>query len=122
MAISNIQKNNILGVVAGLFNAAPGREFLAEFVNAVDNGLTILQLADILAAHPAFTDGIMGGQNTTASQVAVLMSHFGLTHDGVTGSAASQAETFFTDSINSGIGFGQIIFQAGSFLLADTST
>jgi hypothetical protein len=119
VAISNIQKNNILGVVAGLFNAAPGREFLAEFVNAVDNGLTILQLADILAAHPAFTDGIMGGQNTTASQVAVLMSHFGLTHDGVTGSTASQAETFFTDSINSGIGFGQIIFQAGSFLLAD---
>ncbi len=120
MTISSTQKNNILGVVAGLFNAAPGREFLTDFVNAVDNGLTIVQLADILAAHPAFADGIMGGQDTTVSQVAVLMNHFGLTHDGVTGSAASQAETFFTDSINSGIGFGQIIVQAGSFLLADT--
>lgn len=120
MTISSTQKNNILGVVAGLFNAAPGREFLTDFVNAVDNGLTIVQLADILAAHPAFADGIMSGQDTTVSQVAVLMSHFGLTHDGVTGSAASQAETFFTDSINSGIGFGQIIVQAGSFLLADT--
>ena len=120
MAISNTQKNHILGVVAGLFNAAPGRQFLTEFVNSVDNGLTILQLADILAAHPAFTDGIMGGQDTTTSQVAVLMRHFSLTHDGVTGSAASQAETFFADSINSGIGFGQIIVQAGSFLLADT--
>lgn len=120
MAISNMQKNNILGVVVGLFDAAPGREFLTEFVDAVNNGLTISQLANILAAHPTFTDGIMGGQNTTTSQVAVLMRHFGLTHDGVTGSAASQAETFFTDSINSGIGFGQIIFQAGSFLLTDT--
>lgn len=120
MAISSMQKNNILGVVAGLFNAAPGRQFLTEFVNAADNGLTISQLADILAAHPTFTDGIMGGQDSTASQVAVLMSHFGLTHDGVTGSAASQAETFFTGSINSSIGFGQIIIQAGSFLLADT--
>lgn len=120
MAISNAQKNNILGVVAGLFNAAPGRQFLTDFVNAVESGLTIPQLADILASHPTFTDGIMGGQDTTAAQVAVLMNHFGLTHDGITGSAASQAETFFTSSINSGIGFGQIIIQAGSFLLADT--
>lgn len=120
MAISNVQKNNILGVVAGLFNAAPGRQFLTDFVTAVENGLTISQLADILASHPTFTDAVMGDQDTTAVQVVVLMDHFGLAHDGVTGSAASQAETFFTSNINSGIGFGQIIIQAGSFLLADT--
>ena len=120
MAISRVQKNNILGVVAGLFNAAPGRQFLTDFATAVENGLTIPQLADILASHPAFTDAVMGGQDTIAAQVAILMDHFGLALDGVVGSAASQAETFFTDSINSGIGFGQIIIQAGSFLLADT--
>lgn len=120
MAISNVQKNNILGVVAGLFNAAPGRLFLTDFVTAMENGLTLPQLAEILASHPTFTDGIMGGQDTTAAQVAVLMGHFGLARDGISGSAASQAEIFFTSSINSGIGFGQIIIQAGSFLLAET--
>ena len=120
MAISSGQKNNILGVVAGLFNAASGKLFLTDFVTAVENGLTISQLADILASHPTFTDAVMGGQDTTAAQVAVLMDHFGLAHDGVAGSAASQAEAFFTSSINSGVGFGQIIIQAGSFLLADT--
>ena len=56
----NEQQVNILGIVAGLFNAAPGEQFLTEFTEAVDAGLTETQLAGILAAHPVFTDDIMG--------------------------------------------------------------
>lgn len=120
MAITNQQQIHILGIVAGLFNAAPGGQFLTEFADAVEAGVTEPQLADILAAHPVFTDGIIGSQNSTSSQVAVLMRHFGLEADGVVGSAASQAEAFFTNSIVSGVGFGAIIVQAGVFLLGDS--
>jgi len=116
----NEQQINILGIVAGLFNAAPGEQFLTEFTDAVDAGLTETQLAAILAAHPVFTNGIMGDQNTTSSQVAVLMDHYGLVADGVTDSAASQAEDFFTNSIDSDVGFDTIIIQAGVFLLSDS--
>jgi hypothetical protein len=116
----NEQQVNILGIVAGLFNAAPGEQFLTEFTAAVDAGLTETQLAGILAAHPVFTNGIMGDQNTTSSQVAVLMNHYGLVADGVTDSAASQAEDFFTNSINSDVGFDAMIIQAGVFLLSDS--
>ena len=117
MPITSEQQSNIFGIVAGLFNAAPGGQFLTEFSNTIDAGLTEAQLANILAAHPVFTDSIMSGATTTASQVAVLMNHYGLVADGVAGSAASQAEAFFTNSIDSGVGFGAIASQATAFLL-----
>ena len=120
MPITSEQQSNILGIVAGLFNAAPGGQFLTEFSNAVDAGLTEAQLADLLAAHSSFTDGIMGSSTTTAAQVAVLMNHYGLVSDGVAGSAASQAEAFFTNSIDAGVGFGAIAFQATVFLLGNS--
>lgn len=120
MAITNQQETNILGVVAGLFNAAPGGQYLNEFSDLIDAGLTEAQLADSLAAHSAFKSGIMGGKTTIASQVTVLMSHYGLVADGITGSPASQAEAFFTNSLNAGIGFGEIVIEATNFLLSNT--
>jgi hypothetical protein len=120
MPITSEQQSNILGIVVGLFNAAPGKEFLSEFSNAIDAGLTEAQLADLLAAHSTFTDSILGGTTTTASQVAVLLNHYGLVSNGVAGSAASKAEAFFTNSIDSGIGFGAIASQAAVFLLGNS--
>ena len=120
MAITNQQQIHILGIVAGLFNAAPGAQYLTEFADAFDAGVTETQLADILAAHPMFTNNIIGSQNSISSQVAVLMNHYGLEEDGVVGSAASQAHSFFTNSIVAGVGFGEIIIQAGIFLLDDS--
>lgn len=118
--INSDQQNHILGIVIGLFNAAPGGQYLAEFSNAVDAGVSVGELANILAAHSAFTNGIMGSQTTTAAKVAVLMSHYGLVADGVPGSAASQAATFFTDNIDAGTGYGAIVTQATAFLLGDS--
>lgn len=117
MPITSAQKNDILGVVAGLFNASPGNEFLRDFSKLIEDGTTVAQLADTIAASPAFTSGIMGGKTTTAAQVSEMMSHYGLVADGVAGSPATQAEAFFTSSINAGVGFGAIAVQATSFLL-----
>jgi len=117
MPITSAQKNDILGVVAGLFNASPGNEFLRDFTTLIEGGTTVAQLADTIAASPAFTSGIMGGKTTTAAQVTEMMSHYGLVADGVAGSPATQAQAFFTSSINAGVGFGAIAVQAASFLL-----
>jgi hypothetical protein len=116
MAITNQQKNNLIGIVVGLFNASPGSKFLADLSTIIESGTSEAQLADILAGTSIFTSGIMGNK-TSAAQVAELMNHYGLVADNIASSPATQAETFFTNSLNSGVGFGSIVFQATSFLL-----
>ena len=116
MAISTELETLILKVTVGLFNAAPGGTNLTEMSNLVEGGMTIAQLADGLAAHPLFTGSIMAGKVTTDEQVEVLMNHFGLTHDGVAGSAATQAEEYFAARIDAGDGFGAIVYDAVMFL------
>ena len=119
MTITNQQKNNILGVIVGLFNAAPGKKYFTEFADIVSAGFTEAQLADSLAAHSAFTSGIMAGKTTVTAKVAVLMNHYGLIADGIAGSPASQANAFFTSSLKAGKGYGEIVVEATNFLLSN---
>lgn len=115
------ENDNILGIGIALFNAAPGQKFLGEFSEAFSNGVTEPQLADVLAAKPVFTDGVMRDKPTTAAQVAELMSHFGLDvkEIGELGSAAAIANTFLTQRLESNIGFGAIAAEATFYLLGN---
>ena len=80
--------------------------------NLVEDGMTIRQLADFLAAHTLFVNDIMGGKITTDAQVAVLMENFGVVADSNDPqSAGSQAQAYFAQQIDAGIGFGQIVDQ-----------
>lgn len=116
MAITSTQQTEILKIVSGLFNAAPGGANLTELANLVQGGMTTSQLADALAAHSLFTGTIMAGKVTTSSQVNVLMSNFGLTADSDPASAGSQAQAYFTQQIDAGVGFGKIVYDAVQFL------
>lgn len=116
MAITAEQQTEILKVTAGLFNAAPGGNYLTEMANMVEGGMTIPQLADFLAAHPLFTNDIMAGRVTTESQVEVLMNNFGVVADDDPASAGSQAHAYFTEQIENNVGFGAIVYEAVSFL------
>lgn len=117
MAISTTERDQILGLVVGLFNGAPGGANLSDLANALEAGVPIEEIADILDSIPLFTQDVMGGKVTVAQQVAVLMNNFGLTADGVEGSPATQAEEFFTDSIEAGMGFGPTVLIAVNFLM-----
>ncbi|MBP6057747.1 MAG: hypothetical protein KA524_04885 [Nitrosomonas sp.] len=114
MAISSEQ--NILQIVIGLFNATPGKNNLNDLTTAVNNGMTIPQLADFLDSLPIFTNDVMGDKTTTADKVGELLSHFGLVAGGAAGSADKLAEDFFTAQIDAGVSFGSIINQAVDFL------
>ena len=116
MAITSEKQTEILKIVSGLFNAAPGGTYLTELANLVQGGMTTSQLADALAAHSLFTGTIMAGKVTTSSQVSVLMKNFGLTADSDPASAGSQAQAYFTQQINAGVGFGKIVYDAVQFL------
>jgi len=122
MAITSTQKTEILKIVAGLFNAAPGGSNLTELANLVSGGMTTSQLADALAANTLFTNGIMGGKVTVEDQVDVLLHNFGLAADSDPASAGSQAAAYFTQLINDGVGFGNIVFQAVTYLSGTPAT
>lgn len=117
MAISITQQTEISKVVVGLFNAAPGSVYLSELAALVEGGMTPSQLADTLAASPAFTTGVLNGKVTIDSQVDVLMHNFGITAGS---DASADAKHYFTDQLNANVGFGQIVFDAGVFLLTTT--
>lgn len=120
MAITSTQQTDILKVVAGLFNAAPGGSNLSELANLVAGGTSIRQLADDLAANTLFTNGILAGKVTVEDQVAVLMKNFGVTADSDSASAGSQAEAYFTQQIENHVGFGEIVYNAITFLSTTT--
>jgi hypothetical protein len=120
MAITSTQQTEILKVVAGLFNAAPGGSNLSELANLVSGGMTISQLADALAANTLFTNGILAGKVTVEDQVAVLMENFGAVADEDPASAGSQAHDYFHQQIEAGVGFGEIVYNAVTFLSTTT--
>jgi len=69
-----------------------------------------------------FTNGIMGGKVTVEDQVNVLLHNFGLAADSEPTSAGSQAAVYFTGLINDGVGFGNIVFQAVTYLSGTPAT
>ena len=121
MSIAPEKQTEILKVVAGLFNAAPGGNNLTEFANLVQGGMSVSQLADALAANPVFTLNVMGGAVTVDEQAAVLMNNFGLVADTSTTSAGSQALAYFKGQIGANVGFGKIVYDAVTFLAKTTA-
>ena len=104
-------------IFVGLFNAAPGRTVLSEMTNAIESGVTINQLAGILAELPLFKENIMAGKVTTEAQVAELMNHFGLAPGNSDPlSADAQVEALFTQQLVAGESYGKVILDAVSFL------
>ncbi len=120
MAIKPEQRDDILKIVVGLFNGSPDGVTLSELSYLVETGTSIEDLADLLAEHSVFKSEILAGNVTIGDQVGILMDHFGLVHDGVANSAASQAEAYFTLKLSEGEGFGKIVYDAVTYLTTGT--
>lgn len=115
-SISAEQRDDILKVVVGLFNAAPGSAYITELANAVQGGMSISELSDALAANPIFQSGILNGSVTRDDQVNILLDHFGLVADDDANSAGSQAKAYFDAKLQAGEGFGKIVSDAVTYL------
>ncbi|MER0215028.1 MAG: hypothetical protein DU481_02275 [Nitrosomonas sp.] len=120
MAINDTQKADILKVVAGLFNGAPGGTYLSELANFVSDGGTVQQLSNLLSSNAVFVTNILAGKVTVEDQVGILMDHFGVTADSDPASAGSLAHDYFHDRIEAGDNIGDIVYDAVTFLSATT--
>lgn len=107
------QQTQILKVVAGMFNAAPGKELLGvmnDYVAAND----VQSLAVALAATPLFKSAVVGGDD--AADVAALMSNFGFVADSDPASAGSLAQKYISDRVAAADDFGVIAYNIVTFL------
>lgn len=118
MAITSAQQTEILKIFIGLFNAAPGSTYLTDFANYIGAGGTTAQLAQTLAADPAFTSGIMAGLATPVAKVMELMTHFGLSYSAVpvAGTADGEAQIWFSAQVNAGRNLGDVVYDAVTYL------
>ena len=107
------QQTQILKVVAGMFNAAAGKELLGV-MTVYANTSDVQSLAVALAATPVFQSEIVEG--TDAEDVAALMDNFGFVADSDPLSAGSLAQTYITDRIAAGDDYGVIVFNIVTFL------
>jgi hypothetical protein len=116
MAITIQQQTEILEVVTGLFNAAPGNIYMTELANLVEDGMSIEQLASFLTTTPIFKNGILGDKVTVQDQANILMKNFGLTADNNLLSAGTQAKAYFEQKLIDGQGLGKIVIDALNYL------
>lgn len=116
--ITSAQQTEIFKIVIGLFNAAPGSNYLAALTDYILAGNTANQLARYLAGNDIFSSYIMAGRYTTAAKVTQLMANFGLTYSATptTGTADGDAQNWFTQQINANRDIGDIVFDAVSYL------
>jgi len=110
------QRDGILKVVVGLFDAAPGGIYLNDLAAAVQAGMTNQQLADLLSNHPIFINEVLGGRVTSIDKVNLLMKNFGLTADSDPNSAGSQAKAYFEAKLNAGDSIGKVVVDAATYL------
>jgi len=110
------QRDDVLKVVVGLFNAAPGGLYLNDLAAAVESGMSIRQLSDFLASHPIFINEVLAGKVTVNDKVDLLMKNFGLTADSDATSAGSQAAAYFKSNLEAGKGLGEIVNDAVTYL------
>lgn len=121
MAITPQEKDNIIALTVATFNAAPGATFLQEFATAIDRGMSFETLADILVATPQFKQDVLHGAVTNEGIAAVLLNNFGLSAGNTDPTSAdAQAEEFFIARLEQGADIGDIIIEAGVFLLGGT--
>lgn len=108
-------QDQILKVVAGLFNGAPGGAILGDLTGAVESGLPVHELAAILADLDLFKE-IVPDTATTEQKVETLLNNFGLEPGGEEGSAAALAKEYFTARIEEGADLGHIVYEAVVYL------
>lgn len=114
MAITAEARTDIIALVVGMFDAAPGATYLSQFVNAVDNGSTIETLAADLTGTGAFTGTYPNLQ--TANEFATKFVNSIASEAGA--SAKAWAVTWIEAQLNGGATKAEVIVASINALRA----
>ena len=118
MAITVEARTNIIGLVVGMFNAAPGASVLSDLVASYEAGSTIKQIAASLASTAEFK-GIFPTFQTNGefatSVVSKLLAE-------ASADAQAEAVTVLTAALNDGMSRSDAFVEAITFVNATAST
>lgn len=109
MAITTAQRNEIITLFVGVFNAAPGAEYLTQLVNARDAGATLSDLANALVAHPEFNKVHPNFQTSEEFASALVANLLG---SEVEPAAAEWSTNWVASQINAGATKAEVIVAA----------
>src|SRR5690554_209313 len=112
--INQSELTNILKLVAGLFNAAPGKEYLNEFTEAyIANGRNLEALADSMGQTNAFKS-VYPSFLTVEAFTTQFLTTLGLQDN-------EEAQAFVATKVAAGESFASVIYQSLVALVESTS-
>ncbi len=111
MAIQ-VNNSNIVALTTVMFNAAPG----ANNLDAFDNYGSLEQLAGDLAATDTFNNQFDGLETQEEKINLVLTQNLGLEQGS---DAYQEAMSFFNARLDAGASAGEVLIEAGNYLLGD---
>lgn len=118
MAITNEQQQNIIALTVGLFNAAPGAQYLTELSEVFEaNGNSYAALTDFIVSTPAF-NAQYAGRVTVENQVATALNLLGVPAEG---EAREEATAYFLERAEAGASEAEILLEAVQFLQGDVA-
>jgi len=118
--ITPAARSEILGLIVGMFNAAPGNAYLNQFSTAYESGATISGIANTLAKLPIFN--LTYPSSLTAPEFADKLVANLLGSEVTDAAAKTWATTWVTGRLNAGMTRGDVILTAVQALLATTNT
>lgn len=118
MAITNEQQQNIIALTVGLFNAAPGADYLTELSEVFEaNGNSYAALTDFIVSTPAF-NAQYAGRVTVENKVATALNLLGVPAEG---EAREEATAYFLERAEAGASEAEILLEAVQFLQGDVA-
>ncbi len=120
------QKEQLLQLGAGMFSMALGKDNLDILENLFDGGMSINEMANILATSSVFTSqfDLEEGMMTNDQKAEVLASHYGLTNETINLNVLSEfnaVKNFFKQVLDDGLNLGEVIVVANNALTNDAS-
>ena len=116
MAITTQQQSNIIALTVGMFNAAPGAQYLTEFANIFENnGQSYQALADALASTNQYQSQF-NGIVTSDGRIDKVLSNLGI-QSGT--DAYTTAKAHFEARIAQGATETELVVESLEYLLGD---
>lgn len=116
MAITTQEQQNIIGLTVGLFNAAPGAQYLAELTEVYEaNGNSLEALVNYILTTDAFNAQYAEAQSDE-DVIAIAVETFGV-EPGT--EAFEEASAFFAAGIAAGRSAADLLIEAANYLNGD---
>lgn len=116
MAITTQEQQNIIGLTVGLFNAAPGAQYLEELTAVYEaNGNSLEALVNYILTTDAFNAQYASAQSDE-DVIAIAVETFGVDQDS---EAFAEASAFFANGLAAGRSAADLLIEAANYLNGD---